>query len=63
MCYAMYYDKKTGKLKELKPQMENDDKKEEKAFHLLESLKDQKINNRQFAQMREDYYRALGDEN
>ena len=62
MCYGMYYEKKDIK-KDDKSLSGKDDKKEEKAFLLLESLKDQKMDNRQFAQAREDYYRALGDEN
>jgi len=41
----------------------SEDKKEEKAFSLLKSLKNQKMDNRQFAQLREEYYRALGDDN
>ena len=69
MYYGMYYDKKEGKLKKLsklseaKSSSAGDDKKEEKAFLLLKSLKDQNMDNRQYAQMREDYYRALGDQN
>jgi len=60
----MYYDKKEAKWKELSDAGEpKGDEKEEKAFSLLKSLKNQKIDNRQFAQMREDYYRALGDLN
>lgn len=62
MCYGMYYDKKEGKLKELKTDDQNNEK-EEKAFSLLKSLKDKKLDNRQFAQLREDYYRTLGDQN
>lgn len=59
MCYDMYYDKKEGKSGDLK-----DPKgKEERAFLLLESLKNKRIDNRQYAQLREDYYRALGDSN
>ena len=54
MYYDMYYHKKESK---------KDDKREEKAFLLLKSLKDKKMDNREFAQMREDYYRALGDLN
>ena len=69
MCYGMYYDKKEAKWKELsklseaKSSSAGDDEREEKAFSLLKSLKDQKIDNRQYAQLREDYYRALGDDN
>jgi hypothetical protein len=63
MCYDMYYDKKAGQSGGTKPPMESDDKKEEKAFQLLKSLKNQKMDNRQFAQMREEYYRTLGDAN
>ena len=62
MYYGMYYSKKEGKLKELdiaKATQEADDK----AYELLKSLKDQKIDNRKYAQLREDYYRALGDDN
>lgn len=60
MCYDMYDPKqsKTGG-----GDSSRDDKKEKRAFLLLESLKNQKMDNRQFAQAREDYYRALGDDN
>jgi len=58
----MYYDKKDIK-KDDKSLIGKDDKKEKKAFLLLESLKDQKMDNRQFAQLREEYYRDLGDQN
>ena len=60
MCYDMY-DPKQNKMGGGVPS--NDDEKEEKAFSLLKLLKDQKMSNRQYAQMREDYYRALGDLN
>lgn len=60
MCYDMY-DPKQSKAGGVAPS--NDDEKEEKAFSLLKSLKNQKMDNRQFAQLREDYYRALGDQN
>jgi len=60
----MYYDKKTDKWKELsEARASKDDEKEEKAFLLLESLRNKKMDNHQFAQAREEYYRALGDEN
>lgn len=62
MCYGMYYEKKDI-TKDDKGLSEKDDKREEKAFLLLESLKDQKMDNRQFAQLREEYYRDLGDQN
>jgi len=55
------YDPKQNKMGGGVPS--NDDEKEEKAFSLLKLLKDQKMSNRQYAQMREDYYRALGDLN
>jgi hypothetical protein len=62
MCYGMYYEKKDI-TKDDKGLSEKDDKKEKRAFLLLESLKDQKMDNRQFAQLREEYYRDLGDQN
>lgn len=64
MCYGMYYDKKEGKWKEIsEAKAPEGDEKEEKAYSLLKSLKNKKVDNRQFAQMREEYYRALGDLN